>query len=198
MPEIRALVEQIVPGDSLEAEHRGSVLAWLEQTDDIFRRVKPRTPSQHLVAYFLMVDPRGPHILLVDHLKAGRWLPTGGHVEPGESPVETVRREVVEELGIVARFTDWQGERPLFVTVTPTVGEVDDRHTDVSLWFVLDGRRDQALRPDLSEFTSVRWWAVVDVGAADPLEFDPQLGRMLDKMMRSLPPATARRRGSAS
>jgi 8-oxo-dGTP pyrophosphatase MutT (NUDIX family) len=39
---------------------------------------------------------------------------------PGENPVDTVRREVREELGIEAKFPTWIGERPLLLTVTQT------------------------------------------------------------------------------
>ena len=110
--EIRALVESIAPLDELEAAHRAQCLDWLAATDDVFRRAKPRTPSPHLVAYFLLRDATDGGVLLVDHRNAGRWLPTGGHVEPGEHPAQTVRREVVEELGVPAVFPPEPGERP--------------------------------------------------------------------------------------
>lgn len=185
--EIRNLVEGITPFDRLEEQHRSDVLRWLSRTDDVFRRSKPRTPEQHLVSYFLVVDPVGPQVLLVDHIKAGKWLPTGGHVEPGESAVETVRREAREELGIQARFPTWIGERPLLVTVTETVGALHERHTDVSLWFVLEGDRNQRLNPDVGEFREVRWWTLEEVLGRDPAGFDPHLGRMLEKFTESLP-----------
>jgi 8-oxo-dGTP pyrophosphatase MutT (NUDIX family) len=189
LAEIRHLVEGVRPFDALEERHRSDVLAWLSRTDDVFRRAKPRTPRQHLVSYFLLVDRVGPQVLLVDHVKAGKWLPTGGHVEPGESAVDTVRREVREELGIRARFPAWIGERPLLLSVTETVGSWDERHTDVSLWFVLEGDRRQPLCPDAGEFHEVRWWSLEQVRAEDPARFDPHLGRMLDKLVESLPPA---------
>ncbi len=81
--------------------------------------MSPRTPSPHLVSYFLPVDPASGSVLLADHRKSGLWLPPGGHIEPGEHPAETVRRETREELGIDARFSPLTGERPAFVTVTP-------------------------------------------------------------------------------
>ncbi|MGV9748387.1 NUDIX domain-containing protein [Rhodococcus zopfii] len=40
----------------------------------------------------------------MDHIGAGLWLPTGGHVEPGEHPLDTAIRETREELGIDADF----------------------------------------------------------------------------------------------
>lgn len=111
--EIRDLIAQVVPLDAIEDEHRRQALAWLDSTDDVFRRIKPRTPSPHLVSYFLLIDHDTDDVLLVDHLKAGLWLPSGGHVEPGEHPVSTVRREVREELGIDALFS------PVTVSITP-------------------------------------------------------------------------------
>jgi 8-oxo-dGTP diphosphatase len=189
LAQIGNLVQGIRPFDELEERHRSDVLSWLSRTNDVFRRAKPRTPEQHLVSYFLLVDRLGPHVLLVDHVKAGKWLPTGGHVEPGESAVDTVRREVREELGIDAVFSSWIGERPLLLSVTETVGSEDERHTDVSLWFVLEGNRHQSLSPDAGEFREARWWPLEDVLAADPARFDPHLGRMLDKLVESLPPA---------
>jgi 8-oxo-dGTP diphosphatase len=68
---------------------------------------------------------------------------TGGHVEVGEDPAETVRREAPEELGTEAAFTSL-GPRPLFLTVPETTGAPEVRHTDVSLWYLLAGsRRDR-------------------------------------------------------
>lgn len=188
--EIRALVEALTPADDLEARHRAECLAWLAGTDDIFRREKPHTPSPHLVAYFLLRDEADGSVLLVDHIKAGMWLPSGGHVEPGEHPVETVRREVREELGVPAVFSPRYGERPALLTVTETVGRPEERHTDVSLWFVLGGSRDQALIPDPGEFRSVRWWTPHEVAAANPETLDPHMGRMMAKLAES--PAVGR------
>jgi len=82
------------------------------------------------VSYFLLIDHDEGSVLLVDHRKAGLWLPTGGHVEPGEHPVATVRREVQEELGIEAAFSPVTGERPVFLTVTETAPSAD-QHADV-------------------------------------------------------------------
>jgi 8-oxo-dGTP pyrophosphatase MutT (NUDIX family) len=148
----------------------------------VFRRVTPRTPSPHLVAYVLLRDDQDASVLLVDHIKAGLWLPAGGHVEPGEHPVETVRREVAEELGVAAVFFPQLGERPLFLTITETVGPLEEQHTDVSLWFILTSSRDQVFTPDVGEFRELRWWTPQDVSDADPNTLDPHMGRMIAKL----------------
>lgn len=53
---------------------------------------------KHFVAsaYILNQDA----VLLIFHPKIKKWLPPGGHIELNESPVEAVKREVKEEVGL--------------------------------------------------------------------------------------------------
>jgi 8-oxo-dGTP diphosphatase len=96
-------------------------------------------------------------------------------VEPGEHPALTATRELTQELGVSGA-----APAPVFLTVTETVG-VDAGHTDVSLWFPAEVRRDQPLTVEESEFAAVRWWSRAELAAADPARFDPHLGRFLAK-----------------
>lgn len=179
---ITELVSGIEPVDDLAREHSRGALSWLAGTDDIFRRVKPRTPSPHLVSYFLLVDRSAGTVLLCDHRLSGLWLPTGGHVEPGEHPLNTVRREAVEELGVTAHLDPVFQEKPFFITMTETAGPPAMRHVDVSLWFALTGRVGQPLYPDQGEFVRVRWWTVAELRRADLRRFEPHLLRALDAL----------------
>lgn len=139
------MVSRLQPVDELEDTHRTQVLQWVNRTDDIYRRVKPAVPPQHLVSYVVPVDPADGSVLLVDHINAGLWLPPGGHVEVDEHPAQTAEREVHEELGLVAAGQALN-QQPIFLTVTSTVG-IDAGHTDVSLWFVLACRRGPGAEP---------------------------------------------------
>ncbi|MFY0407950.1 NUDIX hydrolase [Solicola sp. PLA-1-18] len=169
-------------GDQLALQHKREALAWLSSTDDIYRRGKPKTPSTHLVSYFLVVDRPQGRFLLCDHRLAGRWLPTGGHVEPREDPAETVRREAREELGVDVEFDPVVGARPFFLTVTETVGEPDSRHIDVSLWFAVNADSTDALEVDDREFAAVRWWTRKELSTLDPGRVEPHLLRALDAL----------------
>lgn len=48
-------------------------------------------------------------ILLVKHKRLGTWLPVGGELDPGETPLEAARRELLEETGLVGSFLHLAG-----------------------------------------------------------------------------------------
>lgn len=172
---IAAILQSIQPFDTLEMEHLTHTLAWIASGAPLFRIQKPATPPQHLVSYFVLFDPALRKILLVDHKKAGLWLPAGGHVEPDEDPQQTVVREAEEELQITADFLQ---TTPLFLTVTETVG-TGQRHVDVSLWYVLQYDSAEPLAFDKTEFHGIQWFALDQL----PLErCDPHLQRFVNKL----------------
>jgi 8-oxo-dGTP pyrophosphatase MutT (NUDIX family) len=120
-------------------------------------------------------------VFLVDHRKAGRWLPPGGHVEPGEPPWNTVVREADEELGIAARpHPLTPGRRPLFLTVTRTVGP--HSHLDCTLWWLLHLDPAEPVHADHGEFSGWGWFPRREVTAWPTQRTDPELTRMLRKV----------------
>lgn len=170
--QIRAQISHLTAGDEKEAEAIKQTLAWIDSGVELCRTRKPNVPDKHLVSYAVLID--GDHVLLVDHINAQLWLPTGGHVEPLEQPVIAASRELEEELGITA--TPKQST-PVLLTSTQTVG-VGPIHTDVSLWFVFEGDRRQPLNFDLSEFTQACWFHIDEIPLA---RSDPEMGRFIDK-----------------
>ncbi len=172
---IAELVGSIQPFDALESKHINYTLAWIESGAQLCRAQKPDIPPQHLVAYFVLYDALCEKLLLVDHKKAGLWLPGGGHVEPEEHPQTTVSREAMEELQIKANFCFTE---PLFLTVTETVGS-PPTHIDISLWYLLAGDSTQPLWFDSEEFYQIWWFAVRELPFA---RGDPHLARFVAKL----------------
>ncbi|MEV6430134.1 NUDIX domain-containing protein [Nocardia sp. NPDC051463] len=175
------IVRTIVPFDELERQHIAETLAWLGSTDDVFRRAKPDVPPRHLVSYVVLVDPRACAVFLGRHLLADLWLPTGGHLSPGEHPLDAAGREATEELGIRPEFTV-TGIEPLFLTVTTTVG-THSGHEDVSLWYLIRGDRSREYALDPGEFSEGRWW---DIGTSAIPDADPHFPRFLVKLESTL------------
>src|SRR3954464_11736401 len=58
-----------------------------------------RLPTFHAAAAVLITDPAG-RVLLVKPNYRESWLMPGGYVEADEFPHDTVRRELLEELGL--------------------------------------------------------------------------------------------------
>ena len=175
----------IEPLDATEADHRADALAWVRSDAPIWRTSKPATPPEHLVAYFLLVDAGARRCLLVDHRLAQLWLPTGGHVEPGEDPVATVARECREEVGFTAPLLGGLSSQPLFVTRRMT-GGLDPGHVDVSLWYVCDADARRPVEFDPREFRAARWWPLDELATSDAAGFDPNLPRFVVKLLGEL------------
>lgn len=74
-----------------------------------FKQLKKGQPSHakkegnldHYCSFFLPYDREKNYIYLGDHIKAGGWIPPGGHIEPGETPIGAAMREMEEELQVV-------------------------------------------------------------------------------------------------
>lgn len=178
-----AITEQILaiePLDDIEADHQQAVIAWINSGAELFRKQSPDVPPRHLVSYFVVIDPKTSKVLLHHHKKSGLTLPHGGHVDPDEAPVETVKRECQEELGIDATFFGEQ--QPYFVTVTMTNDAVG-AHTDVSLWFLLQAGQDSTLTIEQDKSGGVEWWSVGDILSTPIERLDPNMHRFCKKLL---------------
>jgi 8-oxo-dGTP pyrophosphatase MutT (NUDIX family) len=62
---------------------------------------RPDRPSiAELAAGAVVVEPKGRRYLILHEVAEDRWCFAKGHVDPGETLLETARREVAEESGL--------------------------------------------------------------------------------------------------
>jgi 8-oxo-dGTP pyrophosphatase MutT (NUDIX family) len=178
------LLDGVYAWDDLEREHLAAAAAWIASGVPVHRTRKPNVPSQHLVSYFVVLDEIRSQLLLVAHRKAGLWLPSGGHLEPGEDPWDTVERECWEELRIPAVPSPLIGDGPFFVTMARTRGQ--GQHTDVSLWYVLQAHPDSVTWYDDEEFNEIRWLTPQQILDEPATAFDPHMHRFTRKLVSNL------------
>jgi 8-oxo-dGTP pyrophosphatase MutT (NUDIX family) len=186
---IAELVRQVKPFDREEQVHIEDALDWIASGVEIFRIEKPATPLKHLVSYSVLVDSKERKILLLDHRKALKKLPSGGHVDVDEMPFETAKRELVEELGIEPKPI-FESESPLFVTIMETVGGLIASHIDVDLWYVFEGDSTVSIKSDMEEFKrefSGFYWMGFDEILSTPIsELDDNTHRFVMKLKKQL------------
>lgn len=51
---------------------------------------------------------RNDRVLVIEHRRLRTWLPIGGELEAGETPLEAARRELREETGMIGTFHSLQ------------------------------------------------------------------------------------------
>jgi len=114
---------------------------------------------------------RGSEYLLIRRapgiLKGGYWCFPGGHVEPGETAADAVRRELAEELGIV-------------VEPVAELGSVSVVEGDyiLAVWKVSHISGEFRLKPD--EIAEMRWLTPEEIRDIKPtLPSNPEVLRML-------------------
>src|ERR1700749_3004003 len=119
--------------------------------------------EHHVVAVILR---RRDELLLWPRSPGRQWFPDvwdfpGGHVEPGEDPLDALRREVAEELGAELEGVDGG----------PVPGRVDQRRSlDLTVWAAHRWRGEVSNRQP-HEHDAIGWFTaaqVAELTLADP------------------------------
>jgi 8-oxo-dGTP pyrophosphatase MutT (NUDIX family) len=117
----------------------------------------------------------GDRVLLVHHRGLNRWLPVGGHIDPGEDPITALHREVREESGLRVELILDQPlpelpdvevlPPPAFMDIHPIAGE--HRHLGM-VYFARPVEGEVTLAP--AEHHAIRWYTLPEIEAAPDTE----------------------------
>lgn len=126
--------------------------------------------DKHFTATGFLV--RNGRVLLLKHRKLDMWLPFGGHVDPGEDPIEALHREAREETGFEIEIVGDRLEicedsvRALPRPETILLERIEPLHFHIDLiYFVRPVAGTERLAPD--EHSEMRWFDIEALG--DPV-----------------------------
>jgi 8-oxo-dGTP pyrophosphatase MutT (NUDIX family) len=101
---------------------------------------------------------RAGEVLVIRHRRLGTWLPIGGELEAGETPLEAARRELREETGLTGDFPALvgaaDGEPPGLLGYEEHVAGAKGLH--MNFVFVADVAEAAEVVPN-DEYEEFRW-----------------------------------------
>jgi 8-oxo-dGTP diphosphatase len=114
---------------------------------------------------------RGDRVLVIEHRRLRTWLPIGGELEAGETPLEAAHRELGEETGLTGRFRPLDGALD---GVPPGLLGYEEhpagaKGIHLNFVFVTEVAADAEVAPN-DEFGAWRWVDLAELaGLASPL-----------------------------
>ncbi len=111
-------------------------------------------------------------VLLVDHKQLGKWLPLGGHIDPGEDPEHAAHREVAEESGLTIELygerasPDCPGTRFLIAPTYLDVHHISGEHHHLGMIYFARAATDRVTLAE-AEHNDIRWFTLADVSSGD-------------------------------
>lgn len=122
---------------------------------------RDENPATHFSTFFVALDISQKKVFIGHHKKADLWIFNGGHIDQGELPSVTVRREMLEEWGIDP--VPNQDLNPQLLTITKINNHVQKCKTHFDVWFFIPVEKKN-FRPDplllATEFHQNKWLSI--------------------------------------
>ena len=138
----------------------------------------------HITASGIVVHRPSASLLFIHHRGLGQWLQPGGHLKPGEMPVQAARREIQEETGLTRiQLAEWHNKTTTPIDIDVQVirersGLRQKRRKHFDFRYVFYSRTRDVHIEDQAEIDGVLWLAIHAVKNRDKF---PCLQRALEK-----------------
>jgi len=105
-------------------------------------------------------------VLMIMHKRLQTWLPVGGELEPGETPLEAAMRELGEETGMVGYFPQLAGAQEGVPAGLLGYEEhmAGSKGLHMNFVFVADVQRHAEVTPN-NEFSDFKWVGADEVAS---------------------------------
>ncbi len=110
--------------------------------------------KSHFCVYFFPYNPKNKKVFIVHHKKSGLWISPGGHIDENEGLLETLNREIFEELGVKDFYK--KVPSPFLLTITPIDNKIQKCKKHFDIWYLMQTNGNQ-FNVDLKEFHDTKW-----------------------------------------
>jgi 8-oxo-dGTP diphosphatase len=169
------LKEQIEAVLDLSICNKGVCSYWLKRLENS-ELTRDENPISHFCCYFLPYNSANQQVFIVHHKKSGLWLAPGGHIDKGEELMQTLNREIKEELGVKNKIKD--KIKPFLLTITPISNPVQPCKEHLDIWYRFPTNGSE-FNVDPREFHETRW---VTIDEAKKIVTDPPNIEALNKI----------------
>jgi 8-oxo-dGTP diphosphatase len=118
---------------------------------------RTENPRSHFCVYFFPVNRQTKQIFMIHHKKSNLWLSPGGHMDPSETPHETLNREIEEELGVKTFFKETPIPFQFFIVDIENKIQPCKAHHD--LWYTMETDGSD-FKVDPAEFYDAKWMTI--------------------------------------
>ena len=150
---------------------------------------RDENPQNHFCTYFLPYNMKNKKVFITHHKKSGLWISPGGHIDKGEGLLDTLNREIYEELGVKQFFP--KIPLPFLLTINdglkydihnaPIENKVQACKTHFEIWYIVntDGVN---FNIDPKEFHDTKWLTIEE---AEKIVTDPSNKRALEILKKN-------------
>ncbi len=136
--------------------------------------------QSHFCVFFAAYDPETKKVFIGHHKKSDLWLFNGGHIDKGETPEETLEREIGEEWGLKVDLQSIGEPKLLTISSINQPGNKCNQHYDI--WYFVPVS-EASFNPDKAlldtEFYVIGW---KDIKEARVLTTDPTTLKGISKI----------------